>query len=190
MTDRSQRMVWVDLEMTGLDENTCTIVEIATIVTEPDLSVVAEGPNLVIHQPEDVLATMSDFVRELHQRSGLLERIRSSTVSLEGAEAETCTFLAQHCDKGTAVLCGNSVWKDRAFLQRYMPGLLAFLHYRIVDVSTIKELVRRWYPSNAAPKKREVHRALDDIRESIEELRWYRAGVFRAAPLHGGEPRR
>jgi oligoribonuclease len=183
MTDRSQRMVWVDLEMTGLDESTCTIVEIATIVTEPDLTVVAEGPNLVIHQPEEVLATMSDFVRELHQRSGLLDRIRSSSVSLEGAEAETCAFLSRHCDKGTAVLCGNSVWKDRAFLQRYMPGLLAFLHYRLVDVSTIKELVRRWYPSSAAPTKREVHRALDDIRESIEELRWYRAGVFRPVPL-------
>jgi oligoribonuclease len=172
-------MVWIDLEMTGLDESTCAIVEIATIVTEPDLTVVAEGPCLVLHQPEDVLATMSDFVRDLHTRSGLLDRIRSSAISVANAEAQTCAFLSKHCDKGTAVLCGNSIWKDRAFLQRYMPELLGLLHYRMVDVSTVKELVRRWYPSRQAPKKREVHRALDDIRESIEELRWYRANVFR-----------
>lgn len=177
-------MVWVDLEMTGLDESSCAIVEIATIVTEADLTVVAEGPCLVIHQPEEVLATMSDFVRELHTRSGLLERVRASTLSVADAEAETRAFLEAHCDPGTAVLCGNSVWKDRAFLQRYMPDLLSFLHYRIVDVSTLKELVRRWYPARSAPKKREVHRALDDIRESIEELRWYRANVFRPLAEH------
>lgn len=187
MTDRSQRMVWVDLEMTGLDESTCAIVEIATIVTEPDLTVVAEGPCLVIHQPEEVLAGMSDFVRDLHARSGLLARIRASTLSVGDAESETRAFLEAHCDEGTAVLCGNSVWKDRAFLQRYMPALLSFLHYRIVDVSTLKELVRRWYPRRSAPKKREIHRALDDIRESIEELRWYRANVFQ--PLPGNELR-
>lgn len=177
-------MVWVDLEMTGLDEDRCAIVEIATIVTEPDLAVVAEGPCLVIHQPEDVLAKMSDFVRDLHTRSGLLDRIRASTLSLAEAESQTRAFLEAHCDQGTAVLCGNSIWKDRAFLQRHMPALLAFLHYRLVDVSSIKELVRRWYPSDLVPKKREVHRALDDIRESIEELRWYRARVFRAADVN------
>lgn len=175
-------MVWIDLEMTGLDESSCAIVEIATIVTEPDLTVVAEGPSLVIHQPEDVLARMSDFVRELHERSGLLTRIRASTLSVADAEAQTLAFLEAHCDRGTSVLCGNSVWKDRAFLQRYMPELLSFLHYRMIDVSTLKELVRRWYPASAAPKKREIHRALDDIRESIEELRWYRANVFRPLP--------
>lgn len=174
-------MVWVDLEMTGLDEDTCAIVEIATIVTEPDLTVVAEGPCLILHQPEDVLARMNDYVRDLHTRSGLLDRIRSSSISVAEAETETRAFLEAHCDQGTAVLCGNSIWKDRAFLQRYMPGLLSFLHYRIVDVSTIKELVRRWYPANTIPKKREVHRALDDIRESIDELKWYRERVFRAS---------
>src|SRR4051812_23620090 len=120
MAERAQRMVWVDLEMTGLDERTCAIVEIAIIVTEPDLTTVAEGPCLVIHQPEEILATMNDFVRDLHTRSGLIDRIRTSTISVSDAEAEISAFLAQHCDKGTAVLCGNSVWKDRAFLQRYM----------------------------------------------------------------------
>jgi oligoribonuclease len=178
MADRSQQMVWVDLEMTGLDEQACSIVEIATIVTSSNLEVVAEGPSLIIHQPEEVLAGMSDFVRDLHTRSGLLERIRASTVSMADASAETCAFLSTHCDKGTSPLCGNSVWKDRAFLQRQMPGVLSLLHYRIIDVSTIKELVRRWCPARQAPKKREVHRALDDIRESIEELRWYRDNIF------------
>jgi oligoribonuclease len=171
-------MVWVDLEMTGLDEQACCIVEIATIITDSNLEVVAEGPCLVIHQPDEVLAGMNDFVRDLHVRSGLLERIRASTVTMEDAGAQTAAFIAGLCEKGTSPLCGNSVWKDRAFLQRQMPEVLALLHYRIIDVSTIKELVRRWSPAHEAPKKREVHRALDDIRESIEELRWYRDHVF------------
>ena len=180
-------MVWVDLEMTGLDPATCVIVEIATIVTDSDLRVIAEGPCLVVHQPDEVLATMSDFVRELHTRSGLLERIRASTVPLEQAAAETLRFLEANCVKGTAPLCGNSVWKDRAFLERYMPEVVGFLHYRIVDVSTIKELVKRWYPAeHQVPKKKEVHRALDDVRESIEELRWYRAKVFSPPPPAAG----
>jgi oligoribonuclease len=185
MADRSQRLVWVDLEMTGLDERTCAIVEIATIVTESSLEIVAEGPCLVIHQPDEVLATMSEFVRDLHARSGLLERIRGSTIPLDEAKARTLAFLAEHCDKGTSPLCGNSVWKDRAFLQRYMPEVVDFLHYRIVDVSTIKELVRRWCPAEQAPKKREAHRALDDIRESIAELRWYRERIF---PVRASSP--
>lgn len=184
MGESSQRMVWVDLEMTGLNPDVSVIVEIATIVTESDLSVVAEGPNLVIHQPDEVLASMSDFVRELHTRSGLLERIRASDVSLADAARETGAFLAKHCSKGTAPLCGNSVWKDRAFLERYMPSVIELLHYRIVDVSTIKELAKRWYPGSlVAPKKKELHRALDDIRESIEELRWYRANLFARPPI-------
>ena len=182
MADRSQRMVWVDLEMTGLDEDKCAIVEIATIVTESTLEIVAEGPCLVIHQPEEALATMSDFVRDLHTRSGLLDRIRTSTVTVAEARDRTLAFLAEHCERGTSPLCGNSVWKDRAFLQRSMPEIVSFLHYRIIDVSTIKELVRRWCPVHEAPKKREVHRALDDIRESIAELRWYRERIFPLAP--------
>jgi oligoribonuclease len=183
MADLNARMIWVDLEMTGLDPETCTIVEIATIVTNAALEVVAEGPCLVIHQPEEVLATMSAFVRDLHTRSGLLDRIRSSTTSLAEAETKTAAFLASYCQKGTGLLCGNSVWKDRAFLERYMPSVVELLHYRLVDVSTIKELARRWYPSSyQAPKKREAHRALDDIRESIDELRFYRSKIFIAWP--------
>ena len=183
MADLPPRMVWVDLEMTGLDPQVSTIVEIATVITEWDLTVVAEGPCLVIHQPEEALAAMNDFVRELHTKSGLLPRIRSSTVTLEAAAEETLAFLTKHCAKGTAPLCGNSVWKDRAFLERYMPGVVSFLHYRIVDVSTIKELARRWYPEGYhAPKKKENHRALDDVRESIEELAWYRGKLFVESP--------
>jgi oligoribonuclease len=180
MAESADRMVWVDLEMTGLDPETCAIVEIATLVSDSELNVVAEGPCLVIHQPETVLAGMSQFVRDLHTRSGLLERIHTSTVTLEEATEATFAFVAQHAQKGVSPLCGNSVWKDRAFLEKYMPKVVGYLHYRMVDVSTVKELVRRWYPpAYLVPKKREVHRALDDIRESIEELRWYRAKVFR-----------
>ena len=179
MAEANTRMVWVDLEMTGLDPETCVIVEIATLVTDSDLTVIEEGPCLVVHQPEEALAGMSQFVRDLHTRSGLLDRIRASTVTLDQAAADTLAFIERHCVKGTAPLCGNSVWKDRSFLERYMPAVVGFLHYRIIDVSTIKELVRRWYPAPFhAPKKREVHRALDDVRESIEELRWYRSKVF------------
>lgn len=183
MGDPAPRMVWVDLEMTGLEPETCAIVEIATIITDPLLEVIAEGPCLVIHQPEEVLGTMNTFVRDLHTRSGLVDRIRSSTTSLASAEAQTAAFLAAHCQKGTALLSGNSVWKDRAFLERYMPSVIEFFHYRIVDVSTIKELARRWYPAGYHfPKKKEIHRALDDIRESIDELRWYRSKIFVPPP--------
>lgn len=179
MAQITDRLVWVDLEMTGLDPASCTIVEIATLVTDGDLNLIAEGPNLIIYQPEAALAHMSDFVRDLHTRSGLLDAIRRSTTSLALAEAETLAFLAAHTTQGTAVLAGNSVWKDRAFLEVYMPRIIAHLHYRMIDVSTVKELVRRWYPPELmAPKKQDRHRALDDIRESIEELRWYRAKVF------------
>lgn len=175
----ASKLLWVDLEMTGLDPATCAIVEIATIVTDRELNLVAEGPCLVIHQPEEVLAGMSAFVRDLHTKSGLLARIKTSDVTLETAAAQTLAFVEAHCQKGASVLCGNSVWKDKQFLERYMPQVIAFLHYRMIDVSTIKELVRRWYPpAFQAPKKSEVHRALDDIRESIEELKFYREKVF------------
>ena len=181
MTDQADRFVWVDLEMTGLDPETCAIVEIATIVTNSNLDVIAEGPALVVHQPDEVLAGMNDFVKNLHAKSGLTERVRASTTSLADAERETLAFLEAHVPKGVAPLCGNSVWKDREFLVRYMPRFVQHLHYRIVDVSSIKELARRWYANqpDVTPKKREVHRALDDIRESIEELKHYRARVFR-----------
>jgi oligoribonuclease len=179
MADTSANLLWVDLEMTGLDPGTCAIVEIATIVTDQDLSVVAEGPNLIIHPPDEALASMIPFVRELHQKSGLYERMLASPITLDDAKQQTLAFVERHVVKGATPLCGNSVWKDRSFLDMYMPEVTALLHYRMIDVSGIKELVRRWYgPAYQAPKKKEVHRALDDIRESIEELKWYRAKVF------------
>jgi oligoribonuclease len=177
---RTDVLVWVDLEMTGLDPQTCAIVEIATLITDSSLEVIAEGPNLVIHQPEHVLATMDDVVVQMHTRSGLLQRIRSATTSLAEAEAASLAFLQEHCEPRSSPLCGNSIWKDRQFIERYMPRFDAHLHYRNIDVSTLKELVRRWHPAEAAARKKETHRALDDIVESIEELRWYRDRVFKA----------
>jgi oligoribonuclease len=183
MSEASPRLVWVDLEMTGLDPDTCKIVEIATIVTDSDLRVVAEGPSFIVRPADEDLARMSDFVRALHEKSGLYQRILASTTPVAEAEAATLAFLQQHTEPGTSPLCGNSVWKDRAFLEREMPEVVKHLHYRMIDVSTVKELVRRWYPAGFhAPKKKEVHRALDDIRESIEELSWYRSRVFVAPP--------
>jgi oligoribonuclease len=174
------RLVWVDLEMTGLDADKCVILEIASIVTDSELAVVAEGPNLVIHQPEEALARMDKVVVDMHTKSGLLEKIRASTVSLGAAESETLGFVKQHCAQGKSPLCGNSIYKDRQFIERHMPALDGFLHYRNVDVSTVKELVRRWYKGRVPElKKADAHRALDDIRESIAELRHYRQHVFK-----------
>ncbi|RLB61956.1 MAG: oligoribonuclease [Deltaproteobacteria bacterium] len=175
----SENLVWVDLEMTGLDPATCTIVEIASLITDSNLALVAEGPNLIIHQPADVLAQMKPEVVALHKRSGLLSKIPESKTTVAQAETATLELVKQHCKRGRALLCGNSIWKDRQFLERYMPELAGYLHYRMIDVSSIKELVRRWYGEDRHfPKKRECHRALDDIRESIAELQWYRSQVF------------
>jgi oligoribonuclease len=173
------RLVWMDLEMTGLDAERHTIVEIATLITDSELNLVAEGPNLVIHQPEEALARMDEVVVAMHTKSGLLERIRSSTVSLAEAEAQTLAFVRAHCEPRTAPLCGNSIHQDRRFIERHMPELQRHFHYRNIDVSTVKELVRRWYGDRVPPyEKGDKHRALDDIRESIGELRHYRARVF------------
>lgn len=183
MNETATNLVWVDLEMTGLDPDTCVILEIATIVTSSDLSRVVEGPAITIHQPESVLLGMADVVKDMHRRSGLWQRVLDSTVTTAEAEAQTLAFVREHVDRGASPLCGNSVWKDKQFLEKYMPALMGHMHYRIVDVSTLKELVRRWYPADfQTPKKREVHRALDDIRESIEELRWYRSKVLVPRP--------
>lgn len=171
----------MDLEMTGLDPRRNVIVEIATLITDDDLTIVAEGPDLVIHQPADALAAMEPIVQEMHTKSGLLEAIRASTVTLDEAGAATLEFLKHHVPEPRSVpLCGNSIGTDRRFLAAYLPDIEEYLHYRSVDVSTIKELARRWYPktSDAVPKKVTAHRALDDIRESIEELRFYRQHVF------------
>jgi oligoribonuclease len=180
MSPRQDYLVWMDLEMTGLDPERERIIEIAALITDGALQIVAEGPNLVIHQPDAVLAAMDEWNREHHGASGLIQRVRRSTIDEAEAEAQLLAFVAAHCDKREIPLAGNSVHQDRRFLRRYMPAFEAYLHYRLVDVSTIKELARRWYPDLVAqmPVKRETHRALDDIKESIEELSYYRAHLF------------
>jgi oligoribonuclease len=172
-------MVWIDLEMTGLDLATESIIEIATIITDGELNIIAEGPNLAIKVSEELLDNMDEWNTTHHTSSGLVERIRSEGVSLEDAIKQTCDFLEQNIEPGTAPLCGNSIHNDRAFLAKEMPEVLDLLHYRIVDVSTIKELVNRWYPNLQRYRKKEAHRALDDIIESVEELRHYRQHIFK-----------
>ena len=175
----------MDLEMTGLDHTRDVIVEIATVVTNDELDVVAEGPDLVVHQPPAVLAAMDPFVVEMHTRSGLLDAVRASTVTLEAAGEATLAFIKAHVPEARTVpLCGNSIGTDRRFLAAYLPEIEEFLHYRSIDVSSVKELVRRWYPKvrQARPQKAGNHRALDDIRDSIEELRYYRERIFVPAP--------
>ena len=172
----------MDLEMTGLDPARHVIVEIATIVTDDDLEIVAEGPDLVVHHPPEVVTQMDEVVRTMHTVSALLPAIDASTITLEEAGTRTLEFIQQHVpEPRTVPLCGNSIGTDRRFLATYLPAIEEHLHYRSVDVSTIKELVRRWYPGamDQVPRKATAHRALDDIRESITELRWYREHVFR-----------
>jgi oligoribonuclease len=174
-------LVWMDLEMTGLDHTREVIVEIATIVTDDELRIVAEGPDLVIHATDELLAAMEPVVVDMHTRSGLLDAIRSSTVTLEEAGAATLEFIRSHVvEPRTVPLCGNSIGTDRRFLARWLPEIENYLHYRSVDVSSVKELVKRWYPHlvQAMPRKPGTHRALDDIRSSIDELRYYRSKVF------------
>ena len=167
--------------MTGLDPVRHRIVEIATILTDDQLEIVAEGPDLVVHQPPEALTEMDQVVVEMHTRSGLLDAISASTISLDEAGERTLAFLREHiAEPQTIPLCGNSIGTDRRFLSAHLPEVEDHLNYRSVDVSTIKELARRWYPGalTGAPRKAGGHRALDDIRESIEELRYYRSAVF------------
>jgi oligoribonuclease len=174
-------LVWMDLEMTGLDADHHVIVEIATIITDDELEIVAEGPDLVVHQPDEALALMDPVVVEMHTSSGLLEQIKASTTTLEEAGAETLAFIREHiADPRSVPLCGNSIGTDRRFLVKYLREIEEYLHYRSVDVSTLKELARRWYPEVLADQERKAtaHRALDDIRESITELRFYRERLF------------
>ena len=177
--DPQTNLVWIDLEMTGLNVETDVILEIASVVTDADLEVIAEGPALAIRQGERALAEMDEWCIEHHTASGLVDRVRHSKTALAEAEAATLSFVELHCPPRTAPLCGNSVWHDRRFLARYMPALESHFHYRIVDVSTVKELALRWRPQLAdGYKKKNAHRALDDIRESIGELRHYREHFF------------
>jgi oligoribonuclease len=175
-------LIWIDLEMTGLDTQADHIIEIATIVTDPVLNVVAEGPVLAIHQDDAVLARMDDWNRTTHGASGLLERVRRSRLTAAEAESQTLAFLSQHAEPGSSPMCGNSICQDRRFLAREMPALEKFFHYRNLDVSTVKELARRWAPAVfEGVSKTSTHLALDDIRESIRELDHYRRHFLRVA---------
>lgn len=171
-----RNLIWLDLEMTGLRPEVDVILEIATVITDNQLNVIAQGPEFVIHQPEDKLALMDAWVKNQHAKSGLTEKVRQSDVSLEQAQEDILAFIKAHCPKNSGLLAGNSVWQDRNFLYFHMPHIVDYLNYRIIDVSTIKELARQWYPKSPLVdfKKKDSHRALDDVYESIEELKHYR----------------
>jgi|SRR3990167_1449510 len=178
--EREARLVWIDLEMTGLNPAKDRIIEIATVITDDTLTLIEEGPSRIIQCDDSFLRSMSSQVVEMHTKSGLLEKVRASDVSLQQAERDTAAFIKSHCSSGKSVLCGNSIWTDRMFLQAYMPRVTELLHYRMIDVTSVKELVARWYSNDPDVEynKRETHRALDDIRESIAELKHYRRYFF------------
>lgn len=177
---QESNLVWVDCEMSGLDIDTDVLLEIAVIITDKDLNVLAEGPNLVIHQPDSVLLAMNKWCRDHHGASGLTQKVQESKLSLQDCESQCLKFVQDWTPRGLCPLAGNSVGQDARFLVKYMPNFMSHLHYRIIDVSTVKELARRWYPNilERTPTKKLTHRALDDIQESIEELRWYREKIF------------
>lgn len=173
-------MVWLDLEMTGLEEQH-VIIEIATVVTNANLDIIAEGPDIAINRSVDDLNNIDEWSAKQHAESGLMEKVRASKIGINEAENQTLDFVRKWVGRWEAPLCGNSIWVDRLFLKREMPKLESYLHYRIVDVSTIKELVSRWHPNaEEAPSKVKSHRALDDVLESIAELRWYRQRYFKS----------
>ncbi|MFQ5936893.1 MAG: oligoribonuclease [Acidiferrobacterales bacterium] len=173
-------LIWIDMEMSGLNTDTDRILEIATIVTNSELNIIAEGPVLAVYQPDAVLDNMDDWNKRTHAETGLAERVRGSRLSEADVERQTLEFLQQYVPKGKSPMCGNSICQDRRFLARWMPELEAWFHYRNLDVSTIKELARRWVPDvYAGMVKKNTHKALDDVRESIEELRYYRQHLFR-----------
>lgn len=172
---KSKHLVWIDLEMTGLESNQDQILEIAVIITDEQLNIVAQGPDLILSVP--VLANMSELVRKMHTQSGLLVKVAQSQITLMQAQAQVLEFIKPYGEPKTMPLCGNSIWQDKFFLIKYMPDLINYLHYRVIDVSTVKELVKSWY---GVPefKKTKAHRALSDIEESINELKYYRAHYF------------
>lgn len=175
---KKTNLVWLDLEMTGLDPRRCVILEIGVIMTDSDLKVIAEGPFIAIHQSEKVLNAMEAWSKYHHRKSGLTGACRASKISLKKAEDQVLDFVKLHCAPRSAPLCGNTIWQDRRFLVRYMPRLESYLHYRVIDVSSVKELVERWYGHKIPRVKNQTHRVAEDIRESIEELKHYREKVF------------
>lgn len=179
MQASNRYLFWVDLEMTGLDEERDHIIEIASIVTDSDLNIVAEGPVIAIHQPQTVLDLMDDWNQNTHGQSGLIDRIKASDIDLATAETMTYEFLSQWIIEKSSPLCGNSIGTDRRFLKKYMSQIDNYLHYRNVDVSSFKEMIKRWYPEGQSYAKQNTHKALDDIRESIEELKFYRENYIK-----------
>lgn len=177
--DKKDRLVWMDLEMTGLDSSIDRILEIATVITDTNLNIVEHGPELVIHQPDEVLANMNDWCKEHHGKSGLTEKVRAAGVTEKEAELVTLSFLKEYVEEFEAPLCGNSIHQDRNFLAKHMPDLHAYLHYRNIDVSSLKELTFRWFPELPKFKKANKHTALEDVIESIQELKYYREMVFK-----------
>ncbi|MDD7805763.1 MAG: oligoribonuclease [Endozoicomonas sp. (ex Botrylloides leachii)] len=179
--DKSDNLIWIDLEMTGLEPSVDRILEMATIVTDGHLNEIAQGPVLAIHQSDEVLASMNDWCMKTHHNTGLTERVRHSTVTEQQAQQQTLAFIRQYVDEGVSPMCGNSISQDRRFLHCYMPELHDFFHYRNIDISTIKELARRWQPELLKGfTKKGTHLALDDITESIMELRFYREHFIRS----------
>lgn len=178
-TPDTDRLVWIDMEMSGLDPDSCKILEIATIVTDIDLEIVEVGPVIAVHQSEEVLAAMDEWNTTHHTASGLVERVRNSDFDERAAQETTLEFVKKHVEERGSPLCGNSIWQDRRFIAKGMPRLDAYLHYRNIDVSSIKELARRWYPGLEPFEKNKAHTALEDIKESIAELRYYRRHLFR-----------
>jgi oligoribonuclease len=178
MAADQNNLAWIDMEMTGLQPDADRVIEIAMLVTDPQLNVIATGPVLVVHQPDEVLDAMDSWNKSTHAKSGLIERVRSSTLSEAEAERQALEFLAVHVPANTSPMCGNSICQDRRFLARWMPKLEAHFHYRNLDVSTLKELVKRWKPELKSFSKEGKHEALADILESIEELKFYRKNVM------------